>query len=166
LPQNEEKPRHVAIYGVLGFGTPVGSAGLELVLRPWWLLEISGGLGLGSSVHNSVQWAFMPRLRIGQGPHAFVMGVGLSGGEYTASGPGIDDDPSQFVLDPDTVARVIWSNFELGGELWSACGIALRWFFGYGKALRASPTTQHPQLARDLRAYDVPYTGIGLGYVF
>ena len=166
LLQNIEEARHVAIYGVLGLGTPVGSTGLELGIRPWRLLEVSGGLGLGVSVHNSVQWAFMPRLRLGRGHHAFVMGVGLSVGEYTASGPGIDDDPFKYVPNPDTVARVIWSNFELGGELWSGCGFAFRYFFGYGKALRASPTTQHPQLAPDLRAYDVLYTGIGLGYVF
>ena len=58
LLQNIEEARHVAIYGVLGLGTPVGSTGLELVIRPWRLLEVSGGLGLGVSVHNSVQLSF------------------------------------------------------------------------------------------------------------
>ena len=74
--------------------------------------------------------------------------------------------PENSIPDPNTVARVLWANFELGGELWSTGGFAFRYFFGYGRALLATPTTAHPDLDWNIRAYDVPYVGLGFGYAF
>jgi hypothetical protein len=140
------------IYGVFGFGTPVGIAGLEGVHRFGELLELSVGLGNGISASNALQWSVMPRLRGGDEGDAFTFGVGLSGGEYAGLciGCGKDDTTT---LNP--AYYTVWANFEIGGEHLSREGFAFRYFLGIAQDIRASRAS-----------LPVPYVGVGFGYAF
>jgi hypothetical protein len=163
-PQDEPSQRSAA-YFMLGLGAPVGGVGLEAVHRVGSLVEISAGVGLGATASGGqqdasfgrlVQWAVMPRLRLGNERHAFTAGVGASGGYFEKLQLFCDDDcssPARYVL---------WANLEAGGEHWFAHGFALRYFVGYAFGCDAD-TCGSSVNEQDLR---FPYTGIGVGYAF
>jgi hypothetical protein len=155
--------RHrLAAYGILGFGTPVGSYGVEGVVRVTPVFEISAGAGLGLSAlmahaGSPLQWALMPRLRVGRDERStFTFGVGTSGGN-------IGDIPifCDEYCDPPKASYPIhywqWINVELGGEHWFRNGFALRYFVGAGHGWETATGGTFPVL---------PYTGVGLGKAF
>ena len=98
----DEPERTAAIYFVLGVGTPVGLAGLEIVQRLRPAFEISAGIGLGASasgaasntsVRQVLQWAVMPRWLFGAENNPLTLGAGLSGGQdggYQIFGQGLN----------------------------------------------------------------------------
>lgn len=141
------------IYGVFGFGTPVGIAGLEGVHRFGELLELSVGLGNGISASNALQWSVMPRLRGGDEGDAFTFGVGLSGGEYayeTGFCLGCSDGETR----PSATYRTfytLWTNVEIGGQHLSASGFAFRYFLGLAHGYEV-------EAGRSL-AFPIPYLG-------
>src|SRR5450631_41821 len=160
-----ERPRDTAIYCVMGLGTPVGLAGLEGVHRFGSQFEISAGFGgglaaLGSEHHagfgHVVQWAVMPRMRLGDDHNAFTAGAGASGGNYGDIPLCLDGPPC---TDTYRVSYFVWSNFELGGEHWSSGGLAFRYFAGYAHGWCASSSCVSA-------ATNIPYFGIGVGYAF
>jgi hypothetical protein len=146
----------------MGFGTPVGLYGVEGVQRIGSWFEISAGLGRGaaamgaqlnpSPVHD-LQWAVMPRLRLGDRKDALIFGGGLSGGNM-----GNGSAPSEGRDLPLTYT--VWANFELGSEFWWDSGVALRLFFGVG--ISCSPQRCPTDTDRSI----IPYLGSGLGYAF
>jgi hypothetical protein len=166
---------------VFGAGTPVGGFGLEYVrrFRPW--AELTGGLGAGSSalekaakdlgVGSPLQWAVMPRLRLGNSRHSFTLGVGLSGGNY-AHVHRVYVDYEGGERPPPTVGRigyVVWANFEIGGEHWFGReGLYLRYFLGLANSLNPGTLTCPNSVAcgTPYSYYVLPYYGFGLGYAF
>src|SRR6476661_513643 len=83
---DETEPRNTAVYGVVGYATPLGFAGLEAVRHFGPAFELAAGLGVGMSAalaHSGVplQWAVMPRVRVGRrAAHVVTFGAGASGG--------------------------------------------------------------------------------------
>lgn len=160
-----DRRRATAIYYVGGFGTPVGIAGLEGVHRFGSLFEISAGYGIGLAASGSephagfwhvVQWAVMPRLRLGNDRNAFTMGAGASGGNYGDLPLCVDGPPC---TDTSPVSYFVWSNFEIGGERWWSNGFAMRYFVGYAHGWCTSSSC--------VSALDnIPYFGWGFGYAF
>jgi hypothetical protein len=154
----EASHRTTAVYAIGGLGTPVGWAGLEIVHRVGPVVELSAGIGSGltaTMAHNgsSLQWAVMPRLRIGdEGHNNLTVGAGLSGGNL---GDVCDDSCPQQSSYP--VYYMYWANFEIGAEHWWKSGIALRTFLGYAQSLTS---------ASRYTTTDFPYVGSGLGYAF
>jgi hypothetical protein len=163
-----EQDRTSAVYITAGFGAPLGLVGLEGVHRLGSVFEVAGGLGVGDSasslqpnpgLRREVQWAVMPRLRIGDSRGAFTIGAGISGGNYVSfpSCPGFDDCPP-----PPTISALryfVWSNFEIGGEWWLPGGFALRAFGGFADGWCVSASCLSAQAA-------FPYLGGGVGYAF
>lgn len=141
---SERSPRG-AIYAVAGLGTPVGFFGLEGVYRIVPQLEVALGMGLGLSAEQTadnnqlhvLQWALMPRYRVGEGRNVLTVGAGLSGGNYShvyASLCGGDDEVAE-CNSPGSYRYTLWSNVEVGGEYWAASLVAFRYFVGYGHIL-------------------------------
>jgi hypothetical protein len=171
VPPAVEEParrRTHAVYLILGFGSPVGGSGLEGVQRFGSHFELAAGFGVGDAAASSephaglghfVQWALMPRLRLGDDATALTVGAGISGGEY---GDGFLRDFFQFCNEdqcptanpPYPTQYVIWSNFETGIEHWWRNGFAIRVFAGYGHGLASG------------NSFNLPYLGFGLGYAF
>jgi hypothetical protein len=163
--EDAEPVLHSSIYLESGLGAPLGVIGIESVTRltPW--LELSGGLGLGyaaseSEPHPSVghllQWSLMPRLLLGNTRGGVTLGVGASGGNY--------GDMQIFCIDGCNyrdfpVSYFLWSNVEVGGEVWMPIGLAARIFAGYAHGWCASSScVSAPN--------DIPYLGVGVGYAF
>jgi hypothetical protein len=171
VPPGVEEParrRTHALYLMLGFGSPVGGFGLEGVQRFGSLFELGAGFGLGEAAASSephsglghvVQWALMPRLRLGDDATALTVGAGISGGEY---GDGFlrgflqfcEEDPCPTTSSPYPTQYVIWSNFETGFEHWWRNGFAIRVFAGYAHGFASGDS------------FNLPYLGFGLGYAF
>jgi hypothetical protein len=164
-PTPPKRQQRTAIYGIQGFGTPVGADGIEAVRLLTDNLEIAAGVGIGlgasgapgGSAANAVQWAVMPRLRFGDARGGVTLGAGLSGGNYV--------DPFSCLFDfdgecsPPPPSYFLWENLEIGGEHWFAHGFALRWFVGYAHGSCVSSTcVSAPQ--------NLPYFGMGFGYAF
>lgn len=152
-PPQPDQVRDTAIYVVAGLGTPVGLLGLEAAHRAGKWFELTGGVGMGGAATGSLQWALMPRLRLGDDHSAVTLGAGISGGNYSDLLAVCNETscPTSYFL---------WSNFELGTEHWFSAGFAVRLFFGYahGWCVSSSPCVN--------AATDFPYAGFGLGYAF
>ncbi len=152
-------PRANAIYGIFGFGTPVGIFGFEAVHR-FRTMEIAAGLGLGVGAGSSspLQWAVMPRFRLAGDDHfALTFGEGLSGGQYGSGVLSFCEEP------PCTYPTryVVWANTELALEtFWSH--LTMRYFLGLavgcGVAACGATLEDHEDV--------IPYLGLGLGYAF
>ncbi|HEY5090474.1 MAG TPA: hypothetical protein VIK30_10915 [Polyangia bacterium] len=157
---DEPRRRDTAIYFLAGAGTPVGFAGFEGVHRLGARLEVSAGVGAGASAGNSemnpslghvLQWALMPRLRMGDDHDVLTIGVGISGGDFgnTLAFDGCDSNT------PCAESRyVVWANVEAGGEHWLNSGFAVRYFAGYAHGFASGDS------------FNIPYFGFGLGYAF
>jgi hypothetical protein len=162
---NPVRVRHTAIYWVGGFATPVGVAGLEAVHRIGQWFELAGGLGIGFAAAGSephaplwhvLQWAAMPRLRLGDDHGAFTAGAGISGGNYANISFFCDGDCSNNTY---PVSYFLWSNVELGGEWWWSSGFAMRLFGGFAHGWCVSDTCVHA-------VTNLPYLGWAFGYAF
>lgn len=161
--------RRTAIYGLFGFGTPVGVVGLEGVHRfgEWFELTAGFGNGLGAMAAqpnghfgHALQWAVMPRLRVGNDNNAFTLGAGLSGGEFSGEVLCIGcDDGGSFGPRNDPTHYTLWTNFEIAGEHWSRDGLAIRYFLGltHGTMFGVPASESSGTL---------PYLGLGVGYAF
>jgi hypothetical protein len=109
---------------------------------------------------QTLHWAAMPRLRLGNARRAFTIGVGASGGNY-AHGAGSGE--CYFVCtDPPPVQYTYWGNAELGGEILSGRGgrFAFRAFVGVAHGWT------HRVAIDGFDAPTIPYTGIGWGMAF
>jgi hypothetical protein len=171
VPPGVEEParrRTHAVYVMLGFGSPVGGLGLEGVQRFGSHFELAAGFGVGDAAGSSephpglghvLQWALMPRLRVGDDAAALTVGAGISGGEY---GEGFLRNLFQFCNEdqcpptnpPYPTRYVIWTNFEVGLEHWWRNGFATRLFAGYAHGFASGDS------------FNLPYLGLGLGYAF
>ena len=157
-----------AVYLILGLGSPVGGLGLEVVQRFGAHFELAAGFGVGEAAASSephpglghvVQWALMPRLRLGNDAAALTVGAGISGGEY---GEGFlrslflfcNEDSCPSTNAPYPTRYVIWSNFEIGLEHSWRNGFATRLFAGYAHGFASGDS------------FNLPYLGFGLGYAF
>ena len=184
-PAPEPVPRKTSIHAVAGFGTPVGEIGIEAVHRFESNFEVAAGIGAGanaleaaakgSPIGNPVQWAMMPRLRLGGARSALTMGAGISGGNYAVIrgcglGQSLEQDGGCAGSSVLAVGYVLWSNLEIGGEVWNPTGLSFRYFVGYGHVLTPGalhcvnslpPCTNPPSEGQDL-----PYIGLGIGYAF
>jgi hypothetical protein len=161
--QASDLHRTTAAYVIVGLGSPVGIGGLEIVHQFDTTFEVTAGVGSGlgaARAHNGspLQWAVMPRLRLGDTwRNGLTLGAGMSGGNYGDVSFKVCDD----YCDPEPgsypVHYVVWANFEIGGEHRLRGGFAFRYFAGYAHGWR----TDDPS-----RTLDFPYVGTGIGYAF
>jgi hypothetical protein len=168
-----------AVYAVAGLGTPVGFFGFEGVYRIVPSLELAAGAGLGFSTEGTadndqlhvLQWAVMPRYRLGTDRNALTVGLGLSGGNYSHSYLSLcgsqEDEPN--CNTPESWRYTLWANLEIGGEYWATSRFAFRYFAGYGHVLaqgaqhcEPSPSTCWVD-ASNLPYANIPYFGVALG---
>jgi hypothetical protein len=172
-PEEIEAPapvRHTAIYWLFGANTPVGVTGFEGVHRFTHSFELAAGFGQGMAAASAqpngrfghaLQWAIMPRVRLGDDRDVLTLGAGLSGGEYTNQGLcfGCDDGESMNATYP--TYYTLWANLEIGGEFWTRGGFAFRCYLGVarGVMVESHPADASPDLP-------LPYFGFGLGYAF
>src|SRR3954468_10906505 len=159
--QASDLHRTSAVNAIVGFGTPVGMAGLEIIERLGDNVELTAGVGRGMSAaeaHNgsTLQWAIMPRLRLGESwRNGLTLGAGMSGGNFgqipfTFCDEHCDPEPASY-----PVHYVLWANFEIGGEHWLRGGLAFRYFAGYAHGWKTDAPSG---------ALDIPYFGSGIGY--
>ena len=124
---SEFEPKPNAIYAQFGVGTPVGYVGLEAErkLSPFFAVSAGAGLGLAGP-----QIAVMPRVTLGRGASALVLGAGISRGKYASH---------QICFDDDSCAQItgtpVWANTEVGGVYRWPGGMSFRYFGGYGHAV-------------------------------
>ncbi len=148
---------------LVGLGTPVGIGGLEIVHQFGTTFEVTAGVGSGlaaASAHNGspLQWAVMPRLRLGDTwRNGLTLGAGMSGGNYgdvpfNVCDEHCDPEPASY-----PVHYMLWANFEIGGEHWLRGGFAFRYFAGYAHGWRTDDPSS---------TLDFPYVGTGIGYAF
>ncbi|HEY7372284.1 MAG TPA: hypothetical protein VIF57_09015 [Polyangia bacterium] len=155
------EPHHqFAAYGILGLGIPVGSYGVEAVLRLAPAFEISAGVGVGMTAliarsGSPLQWAVMPRVRAGKDErNTFTLGIGASGGNVGEIPLFCDCDTS-----PTYPTHYwLWTNVEAGGEHWWRNNIALRYFAGVAVGCRTDAGCNS--------VIGYPYTGVGIGRAF
>ncbi|MEZ4223428.1 MAG: hypothetical protein R3B13_20950 [Polyangiaceae bacterium] len=179
--------KHFAVLGIVGFGTPVGYAGLAVEYSPTPILALGVGAGLGSGTENTdclasghvgvcegpladrVQLAAMGRLRLlrEQGG-AVTIGGGFSTGGYSWD---------EFTTDAPahkSAERAYWVNMELGGEFRGATGFSARGFAGYGRMLNpgalecveSGVNTGHCDEDHQGDGEGVVYFGGGFGWAF
>ena len=154
----------------MGFGTPVGFAGFEGVRRLGSAIELGVGLGRGFGALASqkdpapgrdLQWAIMPRLRLGgrpprrHGRRRRLRGQLRQRRRVVLRRPLPDRDYP--------ISYVVWANVEVGTEHWWRSGFALRTFLGYARGCSATSCTTATASGGDLA---IPYFGFGLGYAF
>lgn len=179
--------RHFAVMGIVGFGTPVGQAGVEVEFSPAPFLALSLGAGFGSGTENTdclppghigvcrgplrdrVQTAAMGRLRVLRGrDSALALGAGASTGGYSWN---------EFTMDAParkTADRAFWLNLEIGGEYRSPSGFSARGFAGYGrmlnpaalKCLDTGVSSGHCEADHQGDGEGVVYFGGGAGWAF
>jgi hypothetical protein len=163
VPTMPDPARSTAVYVEWGLGAPLGISGIEGVHRLGTWFELSAGLGEGlaaSSNHRQpLQWAMMPRLRLGDDHTAFTIGAGLSAGEYGEVPLCIEEDCNNNTA---PTRYVFWANTEMGGEHWFSRGLALRYFAGYARGCTTASCTATAYGA----PLAIPYAGIGIGYAF
>jgi len=150
-----DRDRRNEIFGIAGLGTPEGFVGLELVRRVGPLLELALG---GGSGFGGLQWAAMPRIRVGEQVNAFTLGLGVSGGQHAAF-PSFGDESSPTT--PAPTEYILWANLEAGWEHIAYGGFALRVF---GGLTHGWPAHGERPLHGDLLTF--PYGGVGLGAAF
>jgi hypothetical protein len=117
-PVEEDGPRN-AVSLLTGLGAPLGFLGLEGARHLGKRFELAAGFGFGlgattteanPTLGGTLQWAVMPRLRLGGDRHALTLGAGLSGGNYGGH-MGVVDWVGQ---PPPPIAYVVWGNAEAG----------------------------------------------------
>ena len=155
--------RPTAIYWVLGAGTPVGFTGVEVEENILPSLSLSAGVGLGASA--APQAAGMIRWMAGGRVSKFAVGAGISGGRYKWWDLACFDDTCG-----TKSGTVAWGNLEIGGEVRTSRGLAIRYFGGYGHVIAGNlvcdppATSCGPYYQND--GYDLIYIGVGVGYSF
>jgi len=160
---DETEPRNTAVYGVVGFATPLGFAGLEAVRHFGPAFELAAGLGVGMSAalaHSGVplQWAVMPRVRVGRrAAHVVTFGAGASGGNIGDIPLFCDEDCSTQQRASYPTHYWMWANVEVGGEHWFHNAFALRYFAGYARGWQVDQAGS---------TLGLPYFGVGLGRAF
>jgi hypothetical protein len=131
--------------------------GIEAVHRFGSTVELAAGMGAGlaatlAKTGDPMQWAVMPRLRIGAAVgFNLTLGAGRSGGNFA--------DVNVVDCENDCnppVHNMLWANFEIGVERWLGNGFAARSFLGYAHGLTDSPST----------GAGFPYFGGGMGCAF
>jgi hypothetical protein len=162
VPEAETAERRNAVYGVFGFATPVGTAGIEAVRRFGSVVEIAVGLGLGMSAAlaksgSPLQWSVMPRLRVAETKRgAMTLGAGLSGGNIGDIPLWCDEYCDEQRMSYPT-HYWMWANFEIGGEHWIR-KFALRYFLGYARGCEIASSCSS--------TLNLPYFGMGFGVAF
>lgn len=159
----EFEARPTAIYAQLGVGTPLGFIGVEAeqTVMPTWAVSAGAGLGLAGP-----QAAVMTRKLLGGDRSKFVIGAGLSGGQYRWEDLCIDSDGCT-----QKTGLVAWGNLEIGGAHRFGNGFALRYFGGYGRLIAGDlaceqATSAHCMTYHQNDGYNLVYTGVAIGYAF
>jgi len=148
VPEASGWSRPFAVQGVVGFGTPVGYAGVMLEYSPHPVFVVSLGAGIGSGTANTdclksgysgvcggpfvdrLQLAAMGRLRVLRLRNsALTLGAGVSGGGYSWD-EFTTDQPAHKSAD-----RAYWANAEIGYEHRSRSGFSARGFLGFAGML-------------------------------
>ncbi len=161
--QASDLHRTTAVNAIVGLGTPVGYGGLEVIQRLGDDFELTAGVGQGMSAaeaHNgsTLQWAVMPRLRLGESwRHGLTLGAGMSGGNFGRIPFNFCDEYCEPAPASYPVHYVLWANFEIGGEHWLGGGLAFRYFAGYAHGWKTDAPSS---------TLDIPYFGSGIGYAF
>jgi hypothetical protein len=139
----------VALFGTFGLATPNGLYGVSLDVSPvrWLSLELGAGLNHA----EDAQVSFMPRFRLGNRSNdAFTLGAGISHGKHSQlicfNGLLSEDDCD---FGPTT-----WVNADIGFEVRSNGGTALRLFLGIGTAVSSN----------EARGNVYPYLGLAFGH--
>jgi hypothetical protein len=162
--------RPLTLEGIIGLGTPIGTAGvlLDVALGERWSVAAGAGLGGGGP-----QVAVMSRLRAAGHPTgpALVIGAGVSGGPY-----------QEFTIDADhsdlkTWTPALWANGELGFR-YSTRSVVFRVSLGTGQVLNVNHfecknakylTSCERERAAGIRPFQlfkttVPYVAVAVGY--
>lgn len=155
--------RPTAIYAVVGLGTPVGLVGAEVEETILPHLSLSAGVGWGAA--NAPQGAAMLRWLGGSHWSRFTIGAGISGGQYKWT-----DLSCFYDTCPSKSGTVAWGNVEIGYELRSSSGFALRYFGGYGHIIAGNLVCDPPATScgsyYQNDGYNLIYVGAGIGYSF
>jgi hypothetical protein len=157
--------RPIAVYAVMGLGTPVGLMGAELerTLEPHWTISAGAGWGL-----SGFQGSAMTHFLFGDSTRSrFVVGAGISGGRYIwRESCLVDcDDPAE------KTGNVMWANLEVGGEHRFFGGFAIRYFAGYGHVVAgdlvcsSDASSGCAAMSRET-GRDILYSGVALGGAF
>jgi hypothetical protein len=126
------------------------------------LFSISAGVGYGLM---GPQIAVMPRVTVGSGAAALVLGVGLSRGKYAW----------QVCYDDDSCASIsgtpTWANTEVGGVYRWCGGISFRYFGGFGHTIAGSLACEGAAADQCVATHsasglDIVYTGFAFGQAF
>lgn len=164
--------RKLAIDAQLGFGAPLGFAGVafEATPVPWWTL----GAGVGMSF-SGLQLAVSSRVRYLWGHSAIAAGLGLSRGPYGAISPICCDDfgwrahwDAAYWLDFDLFS--IEHRWSSGRELRFYLGVASLLnpgdsaCSGYGDANYRPPCEPHSGTL--FPNATMPYLGFAYGFAF
>ena len=157
--------RPTAVFAELGLGTPVGLVGVEVE-------EMIGRTCRWSAccrrwgAANAPQGAAMLRWLGGSHWSRFTIGAGISGGQYKWR-----DWSCFYDTCPTKSGTVAWGNVEIGAELRSSSGFALRYFGGYGHIIAGDlvcdppATSCGPYYQND--GYNLIYIGaVAVGYSF
>jgi hypothetical protein len=156
----ESKPN--AIYAQFGLATPLGLAGLEAERRLSPVFSVSVGAGYGLL---GPQIAAMPRVTVGSGPSALVLGIGLSRGKY-ASSICFDDDSCASISGTPT-----WVNTEVGGIYRWSGGISFKYFGGFGRTVAGElicggGAADQCVASHSASGLEIIYTGFAFGQAF
>ena len=155
----ESKP--TVLYAQVGLGTPLGYVGVEAARRlsPSFVLSAGAGMGL-----SGPQIALMPRLVLGRGRSALVVGAGISRGKYTSSNACSEYDGCAY-----RTGTANWANVEVGGEYRWPGGLSIRYFGGYGQAFADDLVcvgAQDQCAAYPGGGRSLAYTGLAVGQAF
>jgi hypothetical protein len=153
-PGDDAAPRaHSRVSGTLGLFTPTGSLGVEYTQAALPTFEIGAGVGVGFS---GPQASIMPRLRIGDGLQAIVLGAGASGGRLVI--------PVLFCFDEctDTRTTALWVDVEAGIQATTSGGVTLSAYGGLSRVVAHGACTGD-QCNRVDRLM-LPYAGFALGH--
>lgn len=185
---SESRPQNVALFGVLGAGTPVGHLGglTEWRLRDGLTLDVGLGVALWSRVPRgdygfaAAQWSVMPRLRVLRGSPDITIGLGVGGGRHRSI---VSDNPvfDQCIRDYCPMVTREWAhavraNADVAFEWIADNGFAARLFAGVGYALNdpdecrvTYPGMNDPfgdRCDRGWQGYGRIYLGAALGGAF
>lgn len=167
-----------ALYGVAGFGTPVGGMGLMAEAAParWLALDF----GMGAALEDqAVQFVVQPRVRFGLDEHVgFSVGAGFATGAHDSAAEGtadmfVCDDACRYTRVHRHWDHATWFDADVALEIRSARNVALRLFGGYGFILNAPATcTSIESIDRCAEApgpregFGRLYAGVALGAAF
>ncbi len=157
----DSKPN--ALYAHFGVATPLGFVGLEAerALAPVFAVSVGAGYGL-----MGPQIALMPRVTLGTGASAMILGVGLSWGKYGSHTVCFDDDSCAQIS-----GTPVWANTEIGGVYRWHDGLSFKYFGGFGRTVAgdlacAGDAYDQCVASHSASGLKIIYTGFAFGQAF